>query len=329
MFAAHTRRFFTAATAATGRHTPAHLHRCLATNSNSYVGFIGLGNMGASMALNLKAAGHKMCVYDVNSDVLKKFEEGGATIAASPAEVAAVSRVVVTMLPSSPHVREVTLKGVFSTALANSLFIDASTIDPATSRDLASTAEVEKACMMVDAPVSGGVVAAANATLTFMVGGPHEGYTDAKPYLETMGKNVVHCGPAGNGQVVKICNNLLLAISMIGTSEAMALGVRLGMDPKVLAGVLATSTGRCWSVDTYNPVPGVQEGVPSSRDYKGGFASKLMRKDLGLAMDAANSVGQTTPLGAVAHQLYSLISQHGHADLDFSSVFRYISSKKD
>jgi len=177
----------------------------------------------------------------------------------------------------------------------------------------------------VDAPVSGGVGGAQNATLTFMVGGSKEDFDRVKPLLELMGKNIVHCGGPGNGQVAKVCNNLLLGISMIGVSEAMNLGVKLGMDPKVLAGIINTSSGRCWSSDTYNPVPGVIPTVPASNGYKGGFASDLMAKDLYLAVSAANSIKQPLPLGGNAHQFYNLVSQKGLGGYDFSVVYKLLS----
>jgi len=180
---------------------------------------------------------------------------------------------------------------------------------------------------IVDAPVSGGVGGAQNATLTFMVGGSSSAFTRAKTILQLMGKNIIHCGDSGNGQVTKVCNNLILGITMIGVSEAMNLGVKLGMDPKILAGVINTSSGRCWTSDTYNPVPGVLPNVPSSNDYKGGFAVDLMAKDLGLAISAANTIKEPLLLGGSAHQTYNLLSQKGYGGLDFSSIYKYLSLK--
>jgi 3-hydroxyisobutyrate dehydrogenase len=246
------------------------------TSSRASIGFIGLGNMGAPMAQNLLKRHHQVTVFDVNPLVVKQLVSAhGAKSAPSPAALAGSGvDVVVTMLPSSPHARAVYTgeNGVLSTIKSGALLVDASTIDPTVSRELALAA-AQKGAAFIDAPVSGGVGGATNGTLTFMVGGAREAFDKAKPILECMGKNVVYCGGPGNGQVVKICNNLVLGISMIGVSEAMNLGIKLGMDPKTLAGIFNTSSARCWSSDTYNPVPGVIDGVPSSRNYDGGFGS--------------------------------------------------------
>jgi 3-hydroxyisobutyrate dehydrogenase len=204
--------------------------------------------------------------------------------------------------------------------------IDASTIDPATAQEVAGKAK-EKGSAMLDAPVSGGVMGAENATLSFMLGGEPVDVERAKPLLSLMGKNIVHCGAVGTGQVAKICNNLVLAISMIGVSEAMNLGVTLGIDPKILAGIFNTSSARCWSSEVYNPVPGVLPNVPSSRGYTGGFGSALMAKDVGLAVAAANAVKAPLPLGGVALQLYNLLGAHGHGGRDFSVVYEFLAAK--
>ncbi len=216
--------------------------------------------------------------------------------------------VVVTMLPSNPHVLEVYMgaDGVFSKAKANALLIDASTIDPAVAQRVGARA-AELRTRFLDAPVSGGVGGAAAGTLTFMVGGAVPDFEEAKDLLQLMGKNIVHCGASGTGQVTKICNNMLLAITMIGTSEAMSLGVKLGVDPKLLASIINTSSGRNWSCDTYNPCPGVMSNVPASRGYTGGFGSALMSKDLGLAMAAASGAKAAVPLGSLANEIYKLM----------------------
>eukprot|EP01098_Paradermamoeba_levis_P006180 TRINITY_DN2567_c0_g1_i1.p1 TRINITY_DN2567_c0_g1~~TRINITY_DN2567_c0_g1_i1.p1 ORF type:complete len:321 (-),score=102.75 TRINITY_DN2567_c0_g1_i1:29-991(-) len=292
------------------------------------VGFIGLGNMGGFMAQNLVKNGHKVVAFDKNENALKKlidFQPGQAVSAKTPADVAKQAKKIVTMLPSSPHVKEVYEgpDGILGAAQPSSFFIDSSTIDPLVSRQIAENAK-KASSSFVDAPVSGGIVGAEKATLTFMVGGTKEEFETAKQLLQLMGKNIVHCGPSGNGQVVKICNNLALAIEMIGISEAMNLGIKLGMDPKVLAGIFNTSSARCWSSDTYNPVPGVMEGVPSSRGYAGGFGVDLMAKDVGLAVSAASQVKASTPLGDVALQLYREISAKGNGNKDFGFVYEFL-----
>jgi 3-hydroxyisobutyrate dehydrogenase len=229
--------------------------------------------------------------------------------------------VVITMLPSSPHVRSVYLGeyGILKGAAPGTPLIDSSTIDPLTAREVAMDAKA-KGCPMVDAPVSGGVAGAEAGTLTFMVGGDAKDFEIARPVLQSMGKNIVHCGGIGNGQVAKICNNMMLAIEMIATSEGMTLAAKLGMDPKVFAAIVNTSSGRCWSSDTYNPYPGVLDGVPSSRGYSGGFGSDLMLKDLTLVTDAARAAQHPVMLGALAQQIYQKHSNDGNGPKDFSSV---------
>lgn len=294
------------------------------------IGFIGLGNMGGPMAANLLKKSHSVTVFDVNAHAVKQLTAAGAHAAPSPSAVAGSGvDVIVTMLPSSPHARQVYTGegGVLSSVKAGALLVDASTIDPTVSRELALAA-AKKGAAFIDAPVSGGVVGAANGTLTFMVGGAREAFDKAKPILECMGKNVVYCGGPGNGQVVKICNNLVLGISMIGVSEAMNLGVKLGMDAKTLASIFNTSSARCWSSDTYNPVPGVIAGVPSSRNYDGGFGSALMAKDLGLAVAAAHDIKAPLPLGGAALQLYNLLAAHGLGQKDFSVAYQFLAGQQ-
>lgn len=247
-------------------------------------------------------------------------------MAPNPAEVARTSDVVITMLPSSPHVRDVyesAAGGVFNAAKPGALLIDCSTIDPTVTRALSSVA-LSRKLRMLDAPVSGGVGGAEAATLTFMVGGTAADYEAGRPLLAQMGKNIVHCGGAGAGQIAKLCNNLVLGISMNAVAEAMNLGVRLGADPKTLAAIINTSSGRCWSSEVYNPCPGVLPNVPASRGYTGGFGSALMAKDLGLALDAAKTVGAPLPTGGTAHAVYQLMLAQGLADRDFSAVYAFL-----
>ena len=293
------------------------------------IGFIGLGHMGNPMARNLLKHGHSLKVFDVVPDLVKKLTELGAESASSPAACSQGVELVVTMLPSSPHVRSVYTgkdTGILSGVPPSVLLIDSSTIDPHTARDVAMDARAH-GNNMVDAPVSGGTGGAEAGTLTFMVGGELADFEKAKPILQCMGKNIVHCGGAGNGQVAKICNNMMLAIEMIATAEGMALATKLGMDPKVFAGIANTSSGRCWSSDTYNPYPGVLENVPASRGYAGGFGSDLMLKDLTLVTEAAKAAKQPVMLGAAAQQLYQMHSTMGNGALDFSSIIKLY--KKD
>jgi len=285
------------------------------------IAFIGLGNMGNPMCRNLLKHGHSLKVYDVVPDLVKKLEKEGCEVASSASECARAVDVVITMLPSSPHVRSVYLGeyGVLKGAKPGTPLIDSSTIDPLTSREVAMDAKA-KGCPMIDAPVSGGVGGAEAGTLTFMVGGETHDYEAAKPILQAMGKNIVHCGGIGNGQVAKICNNMMLAVEMIATAEGMTLAAKLGMDPKTFAAIVNTSSGRCWSSDTYNPYPGVLENVPASRGYTGGFGADLMLKDLTLVTDAAKSAKQPVLLGALAQQVYQKHSNDGNGAKDFSSV---------
>ena len=292
------------------------------------IGFIGLGHMGGPMARNLLKAGHTLKVFDVVAASVQQFSGLGCEAATSPADCAKGVELVITMLPSSPHVRSVYTaeNGVLSGVAKSVLLIDSSTIDPQTAREVATAAN-KHGNPMVDAPVSGGTGGAEAGTLTFMVGGDVADFGKAKSVLQAMGKNIVHCGGAGNGQVAKICNNMMLAIEMIATAEGMALAAKLGMDPKVFAGIANTSSGRCWSSDTYNPYPGVLENVPASRGYSGGFGADLMLKDLTLVTEAAKAAKQPVMLGAAAQQLYQMHSANGNGGLDFSSIIKLY--KKD
>ncbi|CRM46042.1 3-hydroxyisobutyrate dehydrogenase [Pseudomonas sp. 37 R 15] len=285
------------------------------------IAFIGLGNMGAPMARNLIKAGHALNLFDLNQTVLKELAELGGTISSSPRDAATDAELVITMLPAAPHVRSVWLNedGVLAGIGKGVPAVDCSTIDPQTIRDVA-VAAAKQGVAVADAPVSGGTGGAQAGTLTFMVGANPELFATLQPVLAQMGRNIVHCGDVGTGQIAKICNNLLLGISMVGVSEAMALGDALGIDTQVLAGIINSSTGRCWSSDTYNPWPGVIETAPSSRGYTGGFGADLMLKDLGLATEAARQAHQPVILGAVAQQLYQSMSQRGEGGKDFSAI---------
>jgi 3-hydroxyisobutyrate dehydrogenase len=298
----------------------------ITTEEKMRIGFIGLGHMGNPMARNLVKNAHWLKVFDVVPELTKKLVDMGCEEAASAQECARDVDIVITMLPSSPHVRAAYLgageaAGVLAGALPGTLLIDCSTIDPLTSRAVAQEAGA-KGFRMIDAPVSGGTGGAEAATLTFMVGGDAADFERAKPILECMGKNIVHCGNAGNGQVAKICNNMMLAIEMIATAEGMSLAAKLGMDPKVFAKIANTSSGRCWSSDTYNPYPGVIDTAPASRGYTGGFGADLMLKDLTLVTEAAKAARQPVMLGAAAQQLYQMHSAMGHGGLDFSSIIK-------
>ncbi|MGE0625445.1 MAG: 3-hydroxyisobutyrate dehydrogenase [Pseudomonadales bacterium] len=286
------------------------------------IGFIGLGNMGGHMARNLLASegGYALGVFDVVPELMKSVS--GADTCASIAEVSRGRDVIISMLPAGRHVREVYLgqDGVLAHADDGTLLIDCSTIDPATARDVAAAA-AERGLGMLDAPVSGGTAGAEAGTLTFIVGGEGDVLERARPCLEVMGRNIFHAGAAGAGQIAKICNNMLLAIHMAGTSEALALGVANGLDPTVLSDIMKQSSGGNWSLNVYNPYPGVMEGVPASRGYAGGFLVDLMTKDLQLAMDTAEGSRSAVPLGSLAKNLYRLHQQENDAGrLDFSSI---------
>ena len=295
----------------------------------SRVGFVGLGNMGSHMARNLLRKGYKLVVYDVNESAVSNFTKAGADKASNPAELAEDVEVVVSMLPSNQNVLDVynVKNGLLSSAKKDTLLIDSSTIDPFVSQTLAKEAE-KSGTRFIDSPVSGGVNAAKDGTLTFMVGGSKENFQVAEPFLKSMGTRVVHCGDVGMGQAAKLCNNMLLAVSMIGTAEAFNLGQKLGLDPKVLADIVNSSSGRCWSSELYNPVPGILDNVPSSNDYKGGFGTALIAKDLGLVQTAATKAEVSIPLGSLAHQIYRALMAHGFEKKDFSFVYQFLKGLK-
>ena len=289
------------------------------------IGFIGLGNMGAPMARNLVKAGHALTVFDLSKQAVAALAAAGAAKAATAADAARDAEIVVTMLPAGEHVRAVYLGegGLLAAAKPGTLFIDSSTIDVPTAREVIAAAEAAGHAML-DAPVSGGVGGAEAGTLTFMVGGKEDAFARAKPVLEKMGKNIFHAGAAGNGQVAKVCNNMILGISMIGVSEAFVLAEKLGLDAQTLFDISSTASGQCWSMTSYCPVPGPVPTSPANRDYKAGFTAGMMLKDLRLAQDASKTAKAPTPLGAQAAQLYALMEASGHDGLDFSGIIKLI-----
>jgi 3-hydroxyisobutyrate dehydrogenase len=287
------------------------------------IGFIGLGNMGVPMAGNLVKKGHAVRGFDVRAEGLERAAARGVVKAASAADAAAQADVVITMLPAGKDTLAVWGSGMLSAAEPGTLFIDCSTIDVASARtahELAKSAHM----LSLDAPVSGGVAGAEAASLTFMAGGSPEAFAKAKPVLEAMGRRVVHCGDAGAGQAAKICNNLILGISMIGVCEAFVLAEKLGLSHAALFEVAANASGQCWSLTSYCPVPGPVPSAPSNSGYKPGFASALMLKDLKLAQEAAAAVGAATPLGSAAAQLYALHNAWGEGGADFSAIIHLI-----
>ena len=285
------------------------------------IGFIGLGNMGGPMASNLVKSGIEVTGFDLMDEALKIAEQNGIKIASDAASTALNIDILISMLPASQHVESLYLEenGLLEILDKQTLIIDCSTIAPNSARTVANKAK-ELGLRMIDAPVSGGVVGAHNASLTFIVGGDSDNVAKAKPILEKMGKNIFHAGNNGAGQVAKVCNNMLLAIHMCGTAEAIALGVKNDLDPTVLSEIMRKSSGGNWSLEVYNPFPGVMEGVPASRNYEGGFLNKLMFKDLGLAKEASESSNSQTPMGNLARELYQELMEQGLEDLDFSSI---------
>ena len=289
------------------------------------IAFIGLGNMGIGMATNLAKAGHEVRALDLSVDAVAKAVKAGCVGASNAKDAVESADVVVTMLPAGKHVELVYGgdDGVFAHARTGTLFIDCSTIDVATARKVIKEAEAQ-GFDMIDAPVSGGVGGAAAGTLTFMCGGRSEAFERAKPYLDVMGKNVFHAGDAGNGQVAKICNNMLLGIHMIGTCEAFNLAEKLGLDAQTFYDISSTASGQNWSMTSYCPAPGPVENAPSNKDYQPGFAAAMMLKDLRLAQEAATSARAATPLGTQSEALYSLMEAAGKDGLDFSGIMKLI-----
>ena len=287
------------------------------------VAFIGLGNMGGPMAVNLVKAGHDVTVFDLSEQACSQLREAGAGVAASAAEAARGVDYVLSMLPAGKHVAGVYLgdDGLLAQLKGDTTVLDCSTIDAATARQVGEAAAAMGIGFM-DSPVSGGVAAAAAGTLAFMCGGSAEAFSKAELILGDMGKNIFHAGPAGAGQVAKGCNNMLLAIHMIGTCEALEMGARNGLDPKVLSQIMLASSGRNWSLEVYNPYPGVMENAPASNDYKPGFMVDLMAKDLGLAMEIAKQCDFDNPMGQLARELYSQHQEAGNGQRDFSSILQ-------
>ncbi|WP_415883055.1 3-hydroxyisobutyrate dehydrogenase [Neptuniibacter sp. QD29_5] len=288
------------------------------------IGFIGLGNMGGPMAINLVKAGHSVKAFDLSQDAIAKVVAEGGQAAATAVDAATDAEFVITMLPAGKHVEGLMVSGdapLFDVVADGALIIDSSTIDAETAKQVAAVG-AERGINFIDAPVSGGVGGAVAGTLAFMVGASDEQFAKAKPVLECMGKNIFHAGSNGAGQVAKACNNMLLAILMTGTSEALNMGVKNGLDPAVLSEIMKQSSGNNWSLQVYNPFPGVMEGVPSSNDYQGGFQVDLMFKDLGLAMELSQQSASPTPMGSQARALFNLHKANGNGGLDFSSVLR-------
>lgn len=289
------------------------------------IGFIGLGKMGGPMAANLLKAGHRVTVHDIVPDAVQRAIALGAQAASDVRAAVSGAEAVITMLPSGNEVRAVYLgpDGLLAAAAPGTLFIDCSTIDVRTARDVAAHAE-GSGLAMVDAPVSGGVGGAEAGSLTFMVGGSEDAFARAAPILQAMGKAVVHAGGAGNGQAAKICNNMILGVSMIAVCEAFVLADKLGLDRQKLFEISSKASGQCWSLSTYCPVPGPVPTSPANRDYQAGFTAAMMLKDLRLAQEAAQNGGAATPLGAEAAQLYALFAAQGGAGLDFSGIIKFL-----
>ena len=293
------------------------------------IAFIGLGNMGGPMAINLHKADHSVKAFDLSQDALAKAKAEGVQIAASAQDAVQGAEAIVTMLPASQHVEGLFLGNgnLLASIAKGTLVIDSSTIAAATSQKVAKAAEAA-GIDFIDAPVSGGTGGAIAGTLTFMVGGSEAQLERARPLLEKMGANIFHAGAVGAGQTAKICNNMLLGILMVGTSEAISLGVANGLDPKVLSEIMRRSSGGNWALEKYNPYPGVHENAPASKGYAGGFGTDLMLKDLGLSQENATAVKASTPLGGMARAIYAAHSIAGHGGEDFSSVIKMLQKKQ-
>ncbi len=292
------------------------------------IAFIGLGNMGGPMATNLVNSGHNVTVYDLSQDAMNQLKLAGARLATSASQAVENADVVISMLPAGHHVESLYLdpqNGLIHSLSSKTLVIDSSTIDSATAVKVGKALALES-ISFVDAPVSGGVGGAKAGTLTFIVGGEKQHFLTAKPVLENMGKNIFHAGEVGAGQVAKICNNMLLSVLMAGTSEALQMAIDNGLDPKVMSDIMLQSSGRNWTLELYNPCPGVLEGVPSSNNYQGGFMVDLMRKDLNLAIETAENTHSATPMGKLAQTLYEKHGESGNGQRDFSSVFELFNS---
>jgi len=293
------------------------------------IGFIGLGNMGGPMAANLVKAGHTVSVFDLSANAVNELVEKGANAAKDAQACATNVDVLISMLPASKHVKSLYLgtdeqSGLIKVLSKSTLVIDCSTIDAQSARDVGHALS-EQGIAFVDAPVSGGVAGATAGTLTFIVGGEQAAFDKANTVLVDMGKNIFHAGDIGAGQVAKICNNMLLSILMAGTSEAIQMGINNGLDAKVLSDIMSASSGRNWTLELYNPCPGVMDSAPASNNYKPGFMVDLMAKDLGLAMEAAQQSNSLTPMGSMAKNLYTMMQHQGAGSDDFSAIFKLFS----
>lgn len=293
------------------------------------IAFIGLGNMGGPMASNLIKSGHQVCVYDLFPEAVNKLVAQGARTTNDVSSCVKDAQFIISMLPAGKHVNDLYIgeNGLIEHIEPGTLVIDSSTIDKGTVLSVSSEL-AKKSIKFIDAPVSGGVAGAQAGTLSFMVGGDPADFEQAKPILDCMGKNIFHAGSHGAGQVAKVCNNMLLAVLMSGTSEALQLGVDNGLDPTVLSDIMLKSSGRNWTLEVYNPVPNILDNVPSSNDYNGGFMTDLMAKDLGLAMDTAVQSRSATPMGALARSLYALHAGNGNGNKDFSSIIKLFQKEK-
>ena len=292
------------------------------------IGFVGTGNMGRPMVENLVKAGNEVTAFDQSPDALQAVITAGGAAASSQKEAVIGAEIVITMLPAGEDVRTVygSDNGVIANAAKGTLLIDCSTIDVESARVVANEA-MERGLDMLDAPVSGGVAGAEAGSLTFMVGGSSEVLERARPALAAMGKNIVHAGASGNGQAAKLCNNMLLGISMIGTSEAFTMGEKLGLDPRTLFDIISSASGSCWALENHLPIPGIVDTAASNRGFKAGFAVAMMAKDLRLAQLAARSVDASTPLGSEASTLYTLFEERGNQDLDYSAIIKFLEQK--
>ena len=287
------------------------------------VAFIGLGNMGSGMAANQAKAGREVIAFDLSVDALARAKEQGMTPASSAAEACKDADIVITMLPAGQHVRDIYLEAILPNAPKDALLVDCSTIDVDSARTVARDASMQ-GFRTADAPVSGGTAAATGGTLTFMVGCREQDFAEVEEALKPMAKAIIRAGDSGTGQAAKICNNMLLGISMIATSEAFALAEALGVDAQKFFDISSKASGQCWSMTSYCPWPGPVPAAPSNRDYEGGFASAMMLKDLKLAQDAADTVGTPTPLGGAAEALYGELVRGGYANRDFSIILQML-----
>jgi 3-hydroxyisobutyrate dehydrogenase len=287
------------------------------------VAFIGLGNMGSGMAVNQAKAGREVVAFDLNAEAVARAKEQGMSAAASASDAVKDADIIITMLPAGRHVSDVYLESILPNARKDTLLIDCSTIDVDTARTVARDASMQ-GFRAADAPVSGGTAAASGGTLTFMVGCREQDFADFEEALKPMAKAIIHAGSSGAGQAAKICNNMLLGISMIATSEAFVLAERLGLDAQKFFDIASKASGQCWSLTSYCPWPGPVPAAPSNRDYEGGFAAAMMLKDLKLAQDAAESSGAATPLGGAAEALYGEFVNRGHAGKDFSAILQML-----